>query len=169
MRWNFNLSRNSSLRTLETTAISITDAGDTASGFLRAVLSTVTSPFLLDLLITYSGFVVYCHMPRNSRARHVLPSQRAAEALNHRVRFKVYSEMYAVREFRLVICADVLGDAIEDTVRALECILEKERKNGGLDYLPCEPSIFTEMRSLRTRPMDSLIGGCRPVIGTCAL
>ena len=81
----------------------------------------------------------------------------------------MFSEMYAVREFRLVFCADVFDDAIEDTMQALECILEEERKNGRLDYLPCEPLIFSEMRSHLTRPFDSQIGGRIPGITTCAL
>ena len=49
----FNLSRNETLRTLETTAESVTAAGDAALGSLRTILSTVTSPMLLDLVIVY--------------------------------------------------------------------------------------------------------------------
>jgi len=149
--------------------MSITAAGDTASGFLRTVLSTVTSPLPLDLLINYDGFVVICHRPLYRSVDWILPSERAAEALDHRKRFKMFSEMYAVREFRLVLCADVLDYAIEDTMRALECIVEKERMGGRLDYLPCEPLIFPEMRSLRTRPFDFQVGGSSVGIITCAL
>jgi len=149
--------------------MSITAAGNTASGFLRTVLSTVTSPLPLDLLINYDAFVVLCHRPLYRPVSRVLPSERAAEALEHRKRFKVFSEMYAVREFRLVLCADVLDYAIEDVTRALECIVKKERMGGRLDYLPCEPLIFSEMRSLRTRPFDIQVGGRRAAITTCAL
>ena len=151
--------------------MSITAAGDTASGFLTNVLSTVTSTLPLDLLINYDGFVVLCHRPIYSRVECIPLSERAAEALVHRERFKVFGEMYAVREFRLVLCADVLDNAVEDTMRALECIVKEARMNGGLGYLSCEPLIFSEMRSLRTRPWDSVVGGRDSfrIIITCAL
>ena len=154
---------------LETPAWTISVAGNTASGFLRAVLSTVTSPLPLDLLINYGVYVVSCHSPLHSRLHRISPDERAAEAHVHRERFKVFSEMYAVREFRLLLCADVLDYAIEDTVRALEWIVEEERMSGRLDYLPCEPLIFSEMRSHRTRPFNNQAGACIPKITTCAL
>ena len=169
MRRAFDLSRNTSLQTLETTAWSISAAGDTAPGFLKTVLSTVTSPLPLDLLINYGEFVVLCHRPLCSRLHRISPSERAAEAHVHRERFKMFSEMYAVREFRLLLCADVLDDAIEDTVRALECIVGEERMNGRLDYLPCEPLIFSEVRAHKTRRFDSQVGGRLPKIIICAL
>ncbi|KAF9780999.1 hypothetical protein BJ322DRAFT_291114 [Thelephora terrestris] len=49
----FDLSRNKSLRTLETTAQSITRAGGSAPEFLKTVLSSVASPGMLDVVITY--------------------------------------------------------------------------------------------------------------------
>jgi hypothetical protein len=61
--------------------------------------------------------------------------------------FKVVGEMYRVREFRLVLCANVQDCTMERTIRALEECVEAERKNGGLDYLPGEPLIISEMRS----------------------
>ena len=170
MRWAFDLSHNSSLRMLETTAISITTAGDVASGFLKTVLSTVTSPLPLELVINYGTSEVYCHSPSYIRVGMVSPSERAAETLIHQERFKVFSEMYAVREFRLVLCADVFDRDAEDTTRALESVVEAERMSGGFDYLSCEPLIISEMRSPRTRRTDDQVGaGGGWVIVTCAL
>ena len=69
-----------------------------------------------------------------------------------------------------MLCADVLDYAIEDTVRALESIVGEERMNGRLDYLPCEPLIISEMRTLRTRSTDHQVGaGGERVVVTCAL
>ena len=171
VRRDFDLSRNSSLRMLETTAVSIADAGDAASGFLKAVLSTVTSPLPLVLLVGYGAYEVRCHTPSYVRDCALSPSKRAAEDLVHLRRFKLFSEMFMVREFRLVLCTDVLGcAAAEDAKRALERIVKAERMNGGFDYLPCEPVIISEMRYPRTRRTDTQVGaGDGRTLVTCAL
>jgi len=78
----------------------------------------------------------------------VSPSERDAEALVHRERFKVFSKMYMVREFRLVLCAEVFDCSAEEATRALECVVGAERMNGGLDYLAYEPLV------IRTRITD---------------
>ena len=96
--------------------------------------------------------------------------ERAAEDLVHPERFKVFNEIYMVREFRLVLCADVRGCDAEDATRALESIVEAERMNGGLDYLLCEPLIISETRYPRTRPTGARMGaGDGQVAVTCAL
>jgi len=170
VRWAFDLSHNSSLRTLETTARSITAAGDTASSFLRAVLSTVTSPLPLDLVVNYDMFEVHHYSPSYLRVGRISPSEWATQALDHLERFKVFCEMYVVRHFRLVLCADVLDCDIEDATRALKSVVKAERMNGGFDYLSCEPLIISEMRTHRTRRTDDEVGvGGAGVIVTCAL
>jgi len=138
---DFDLSRNSSLRTLETTAVSITEAA-VASGFLKAVLSTVTSPLPLDLIINYGLSEVRCYRPYYVRAGNFFKTERAAEDLLHLERFKMFSEMYRVHEFRLVLCAEVYDWFAEEGTRALECVVEAERMNGGFDYLSCEPLVI---------------------------
>ena len=155
VRWNFDLSRNSSLRTLETTANSITAAGEAASGFLNTVLSTVTSPLPLDLVINYDAFDVRYHVPPSTHVRDISPSRHVAEALVHLELFKVFREIYVVREFRLMRCADEapLGHAAEDTTRALECVVEVERMNGDLttsranrrSFMRCDLSVLASM------------------------
>ena len=162
MRWAFDLSRNSSLRTLETTAISITAAGDAASCFLKTVLSTVTSPLPLELVINYDMSDVRCYRPSYIRIGRVSPSERAAETLVHQERFKVFSEMHAVRQFRLVLCADILDHTVEDTTRALESVVKAERMDGGFDYLSCEPLVISEMRTIRTRSTGA--GGGQTIV-----
>ena len=82
-----------------------------------------------------------------------------------------------VREFRLVLCSDVLlllasfrHRAAEEARRALEQIVKAERMNGGFDYLPREPLIISELRYCRTRDVDSQVGaGYGLVLVTCAL
>ena len=139
--------------------MSITTAGD-ASGFLKTVLSTITSPLPLDVVIIYKELDVgrVCVWSVPARVRDLYPDGRATAARRHPKRFKVFREMYMTREFRLVLCADVLGCSAEFAVRVLKCIVRAERTNGGLDYLPCEPLIISEMRSPRSRPGDNRVG-----------
>ena len=154
---HFDLSRNKSLRTLETTSASITAAGDAASSFLKAVLTTVAPALPLDVVIAYGNrdvgyFVSDC-------PKGVLPRQEKGgdSALRHAGQFKVFREMYMAREFRLILCADVHDWIVERAVRVLERIVDTEKKNWRLDYLPCEPLIISEVRSLCT------LRGCNPV------
>jgi len=161
VRGNFDLSRNKSLRTIETTAVSITAAGNATPGFLKAVLSTITSPPPLDVVITYREFDVGGNLrywDKPIRVQDLHPVIQAPTARAHPERFKVFSEMHRVREFRLVLCADVLDCAEEYAMRVLERIVETEMMNGGLDYLRYEPLIISEVRSPRTRLTDDCAG-----------
>ena len=163
----FNLSRIKSLRTLETTAESVTTAGDTVPGSLRTILSTVTSPMLLDLIIVYwdsdiDGVSRYPEARRNPEAEL---EYRAACALRHQHRFKVLREMHKAREFQLVLCADVFDHIVKCAMEMLERLVNAERVRGGWDYLLYEPSIIAERRSPRARYIDRRPGweGRRPV------
>lgn len=82
-----------------------------------------------------------------------------AKSRKHPTSLRVFSELYRVREFRPVLCADLLYCITEDTSRALKHIVEAERVNEGLDYLLCELSIISESeRSPHTRLEDSPAG-----------
>jgi hypothetical protein len=122
---NFDLSQNKSLRTLETTARSITDAED-ASGFLQTVLSTITSPLSLDVVIIYRESELGCHkwdrMTASAGPRYHYPVEKAPIDPHHSERFAVFREMHSVRKFRLVLCADVHACAEEYAVEMLERI-----------------------------------------------
>lgn len=146
MRWHFDLSRNKSFRTLETTAQSISAAGNAAPGFLKAVLSTIPSHLPLDVVITYQDLDVGYFV--NTWAKFVRvtksPEPSAEDARCHQKRFRVLSEIFRVRKFRLVLCADVPDCIAKYANWVLEDIVEAERKNGGLGYLACGPSIVTE-------------------------
>ena len=96
------------------------------------------------------------------------PERIAKNILDHLERFKVFREMYGVREFRLVLCADVHDRIAVRATQALKCILEAERTKGGLDYLLGEPLVIPEMKSRFTRLCDSRAGDRRgqPVYAT---
>jgi len=92
-------------------------------------------------------------MPSSVRAA---PSEQDAETLAHQERFKVFNEMYMVRGFRLVLCAEVCAHSEERVPQVLERVVEAERVNGGFDYLPREPLFISERQSgsLRTGPVE---------------
>ena len=65
--------------------------------------------------------------------------------------------MSAVRDFRLVLCADVLDFMMEHAMRTLEQVVEMEEGKEGLGYLPCKPLVIFERRTLRTRNTDYVL------------
>ena len=154
---DFNLSRSKSLRTLETTAESIDAAGDLASNFLKTVLSSITPPIPLDVVVIYRE-IDLSSMPHCSRCdsdpvrdRHPSPWGRIADAVRFRHQFGVFREMHSVRDFRLVFCADVFDCMVEEGVETLERMV----KEGHLSH---EPLIISERRTLRTRYTDQSAG-----------
>ena len=163
----FDLSRNKRLRTLETTALSINSAGDAASGFLKTVLSTITPSLPLKVVITYGDQDIGLDVWGNGRPGCM--QYCYVSVTHHSGQFKVFKEMYAVRKFRLVLCADVSGWAIEHSMGVLDRAVEGEKAGGGLDYLEREPLIISEVRAPRLRPRDYPTGGTVCTIVACAL
>ena len=159
--WHFNLSHNKSLRTLETTAASIT-AEDAAPDFLTAVLSTVTSPLPLNVIIDYDDRDI--DRMRCWTANPVLTLPLTLEdgitknVLRHEQRFKLFQEMYRVREFRLVLCADVSNHSVEPAVQTLESLVRVEKAKGRLAYLHFEVLIISEKRTPQTHISDEQVG-----------
>ena len=143
MRWDFDLSRNKSLRTLEITAESMVSV-DTVPNFLGTVLSTITSSLPLNVIIIYwyPDICEEVHKERLCGARLITPSIRHAQ------RFKEFHKMYTARKFQLVLCAYGRGGGtMELAIQGLKRIINRERARGGLDYLDCEPLITSEMHS----------------------
>ena len=159
--WHFDLSRNKSLRTLETTAASITAEG-AAPDFFTTVLSTVTSPLPLDVVIDYDDLdvdrMLWMGSPRAFTRPLTLEDIITKNVLGHEQRFKLFQEMYRVREFRLVLCADVCNDSVGLAVQTLERLVKAEKEKEGLGYLRCEPLIICEKRTPQGHHDDDTIG-----------
>lgn len=135
------------MRTLETDARSIAAPG--ASEFFSAVLSTITSPFLLDLVVAHKESEVGCPIDNERRGPvtqdDVFTLPRVEFVQKHWERFKVLREMHSVRKFRLVLRADVHKWAEKDARETLERIVEEEGRDGGLDYLHHRPLVFSRV------------------------
>ena len=149
----FHLSQNRSLRTLETNAGSISDP--TASSLLKDVLSTITSPLLLDLVIVY-GKTEAVPPVLNAKKGQLVSGGSSREGFDHAGRFQILREMYRVRPFRLVLIAEVIGYGERYTasdvgyaekcaVDALNCVVEEEGKSGGFDCFPQRPLVFSRI------------------------
>lgn len=141
--WNFDLSLNKSLRTLETTAHSMV-ARDTNPDFLTTVLSTVIPSLPLDVVVIYDAldfdFLEWDFV------RKLMT--KTESSLWHQERLGLFRKMYQVREFQLVLCADVPDVIVKYSMRTLGGIVMAEKAKGGLDYLRHEPLIISEERIL---------------------
>jgi len=142
---------------------SINAAKNTASNFLKTVLSSVTSPAPLDDIIIYldldlGGIPASCRVACKSNSEPIYfpqstPKTTDGDALAHQHQLRVFHGMHNVRYFRLVLCADVSGRMVEHAMETLERIVE-----GGIDHLPSKPVIVSERRTIRTRYADHNMG-----------
>lgn len=125
--------------------------------FLATVLSTITRPLPLDVIIVYDE-IDLDRVPRGPPEKiyttEVSPKAKTKNVLHHQERFRLFREMYRVREFQLVLCADVHGCIDERAMRTLGDIVVAEKAKGGLDYLRREPLIICEERVPRLRFVD---------------
>ena len=149
----FDLSRNRSLRTLETTATSIHFAdelrGVSAFHFFKTVLSSITPSVPLDFAIIYwepdLGHCPDCYLrKRPSCFYHMFPS-----IVDRDQQVRVIQELHSVRDFRLVLRADCLDHTVDHCVRVLESIVGAVEEGRG--RLPHEPLIIPERRLHRIR------------------
>ena len=124
------------------------------------MLSSITHPALLDVVIVYRevefggmAHEIFCTNPGPPDFRHCL---RMSVGMHQRCQqqFEVFHKMHNVRDFRLVLCADVFDCMVEEAVKTLKCFVKKEKKKGGLNYLLHEPLIISERRAPRTRCTD---------------
>ena len=171
---HFNLSRIKSLRTLETTAESINAADETASDFLKTVLSSVTPSAPLNVVVVYRD-IDLSNMPHCSRCdsalvrlRHSWRDPRARVA-HFRHQFRVFREMRSVRDFRLVLCVDVFDCMVEGSVEMLERAAIVEGVMGESERLLRKPLIISERRTLRTFYLDENAGWSGEGVSASAL
>ena len=163
---DFDLSRNTSLRTLRLTAGSIDraledDPPGTASIFLDRVLSTITSPAFSDVMVVYedddfrgiiSQFEEYSDWPH---LRETSETERAKEASLHRRRFRVLRGLRKAREFQLVLCAEVWDPVGDYSIQMLKEAVADEKAKNGFEYFRSEPPVIYHPRM--TRPWYYLI------------
>lgn len=140
------MSRHESLRELELTVESIVNPS--APGFLQKILSTISPSLSLKLVIIYDFFSIY---PKCSgRPNHAGCSKRMRDAERDRrqsQRFEVLHRAREVRDFQLVLCAEVRQSMVECAMRVLEHDV-KIQKDRGFDSLLAGSSIVSVIPQL---------------------
>jgi len=110
---DFDLSQNKSLRSLQVAASSIDgklmfgSLYQAPTDLLTYALSTITSPVFSEVTVFYRDYDFRGTPSRIRPFCMMLPDERAEDDLWHYRRFEVFRKMRKVRDFRLVLCADV--------------------------------------------------------------
>ena len=140
---HFDLSWNKSLCKLELPVISVDTAfqdgsHDTASRFLKRVLSTIQSPIFSQVELIYQEHSFY---PGHTVNYSPFGSVLREDTLCYRSRFKVLREARKVRNFQLVLLVYYQERRSRDVWRMLKEDLAAEKARGGFDDLFPEPSV----------------------------
>jgi len=126
---------------------------DAASSLLKHALSTIRSPsfFEVGVLFRWDDFrgVESWQNPDRPPLRQMSPTEKAEEASWHRRRFEVLRSVRNVRDFRLVLSAEVWDPVGEYSVRMLKEAIAVEKADGGFDSFFSEPSVTYSPRRSR--------------------
>jgi len=141
---DFDLSRNKALRTLEVRARCIVPEhacrsnlppNPAISTFFRTILPTITSPVFSEVIVFYGGND-FCGLECNPYPPKIysnpMPDERNKEGLWHCELFKVFRELFTLRDFRLVLCADVSDRVGDCAVQVLKQAVAREWLNRPL-------------------------------------
>ena len=155
---DFDLSRNKSLRTIQIATWSLDDAlqacpRDIATSLLTYALSTITSSVFSYITVFYRDYATtstYSSWPGQSIPE--LPYENgietwiAEEASRHDRRFGLFRTLHKVRDFRLVLCADVWNGAGEFSEQMLKKAVAAEKAERGFDGIFPEPLVTHNLR-----------------------
>ena len=154
---DFDLSRSKSLRTLQVAARSIDGRfmygpSDAPAILLKFALSTIRSPVFSEVTIFYRDYDFRGVQPNHNVLDgppicRMSPDEMVEDALWHRRRFEVFREMRKVRDFQLVLCADVWDRIGWFSVRVLEDAVAAEKARGGFDRFFSEPMVVFSPRA----------------------
>jgi len=155
---SIDLSRHESLRTLEVSASCVHGVfrykSPDIDSRLKHVLSTITSSAFFEVVVVYRDYdfrgVKPPEYPTHPPVRRVSEADRAMETSQHHKRFGVFREIRKVRDFRLVLCADVWGCVGGYSVRMLEAAVAAEKARWGFDEDFPEPLVIYSPRKSRT-------------------
>ena len=178
---DFDLSRNETLRTLEVKAGSI--AGDQAY-LLANALSTITSPVFSELVVVYEDHnfpaQVFLHPFSRTLSSLSLSDTETVVPGFHEMVLGVLREICKIRDFKLVLRADVWGYMEGYVVWRLEQMVAREREKSGPDDLSFLPLVTCRPQGILPapgEPMDHTVrnyrwirpwappddmGGCNP-------
>ena len=136
---DFDLSRHKSLRTLEILASTIVSKG---LGLLTHVLPIITSPTFSKVIVIYRDydFGVLSVYPR------VSPDEVETEASHRRRQLEALREIRKVRDFQVVLYADVRDHVRGYVERVLKDAVAVEKAKKGADNFFSELSVISSPR-----------------------
>ena len=155
----FDLSRNTSLRGLHITAADLDAASLSGNGskFLKYVLSTVRPSAFIQVIVIYatSNFRGV-DTRKNTQWPHLwewsLSMEEEDETQEHRRRLWFLREAHNVRNFELVLCANVWGPVEEYAVRRLKEVVVAAEAESVFDHHFPAPRVTSDpRRDLYTR------------------
>lgn len=140
---DFDLSQNNSLQELRITvgsidrAISVGYSGlRNPSQVLKYALLTIRSPMFSRVVLVHEEHSFRgVDTRRTSEWPHLhemSQSARGEEASRYRKRFELLREVHKLRDFQLVLCANVWGPVGDYTLQMLREAVAAERENGRL-------------------------------------
>lgn len=121
---------------------------------LKHVLPTITSTAFSELTIIYhdEGFpFTFCEQPHPHIRLHI---DRKEWDPKNRTVFEMFREMRQIRNFKLVLCADVSGPIVEYAVRQLELAIETGWVGEGSDDILSRPVVRCSPHGCLPAPGD---------------
>ena len=162
---DFDLSRNKLLQTLQVTVwpadrLRVCSPA-VAARLLTYALSTITSPVFTEVTALYREYH-FCgvELPWSDRPRlrRRTLAEKAEEASWHSRWFEAFQRMHKVRDFRLVLCADVWEEVGEYSVRSLKEAVAGEEARRGFDLNFPKPAVIYKPQASRPKPPMRMLG-----------
>lgn len=149
---DFDLSRNRSLRAIETTMLSLKASlnlklPSVRASNLRHALSTITSPVFAEVIVLFRDND-FCTMGYHCGP----PDHCLSLAPSCREVFEVLRRMRGIRDLELVLCADVWGYLVEPAVWQLKRAVANHWVKRGPDRLSRRPLVTSCPRGFLPAP-----------------
>ena len=149
---DFDLSRNKSLRAIETTMFNFEMSLHPKLPFARASIfrhafSTITSSVFAEVIVHFRDTDFFC------MGYHLCgPPDFCSLVSSCRGVFEVLHEMHGIRDFKLVLCADVWGYIAERAARQLKRAVADHWVNMESDSLSPRPLVASSSRGFLPAP-----------------
>ena len=115
------------------------------------MFSTITSSVFSRVIVVYRDYDI-----RGVRSARV---SSAFFPTQYHIHFEVFRKLQKVREFQLVLCADVWGCTVVHAVRKLEQAVATERTGMGFDDFFREPLVIFRPRGSSPISLEDLCAG----------
>ena len=140
------MSRNKALRTLETTAESITSAGHAAPRLLKTALSSLATPGILSVVVIYRDWDLGGWAPCSRCTRDpIFPNHVSRPFVYGFLRhLSILRHMHSTRRFQLVLCLDINSCMKDIGMELLESAVKQEDADGEFEYLDSSPMTTCE-------------------------